>query len=159
MHQPVRRVLRVVLGRGQVMSNGQVGNNFAVVLELGGLGREALIQCGLDLTSDHYQCRKRHWGGTFKLTLEGHQLRVFGFKLRLGCGGTVRMNERACPLVRVSAVGVCSLSVRGLGMVVCFLCVCVRTVRILAWETQAVCFVRVYVYVCMYGGRHVQPER
>ena len=36
------------------------------------------------------------------------------------------MNGRACSLVRASAVRVCTVFVRGLGMAVCFLCGTVR---------------------------------
>ena len=45
------------------MSNDQVGDDFALALELGKLGREALalIQRGLDLVADHYQCRSGIW--------------------------------------------------------------------------------------------------
>ena len=46
------------------MSNDQVGDDFALALELGRLGREAfqLIQRGLDLVADCYQYRKRALG-------------------------------------------------------------------------------------------------
>ena len=56
MRKPVRRELGLVLGHDQVMSNDQVGGNFALALELGRLGREALalIQRGLDLVADRY---------------------------------------------------------------------------------------------------------
>ena len=107
------------------MSNDQVGDDFALTLKLGRLRRKALaiIQRGLDLADDCYQYRKRDLGGAFKLAREDHQLSPFGFKLRLGCGGNVRLNGRACSLVRASAVRVCTVLARGLGMAVCFLCV------------------------------------
>ena len=110
------------------MSNDQVGDAFALALELRRLGREALalIQRDLDLAADRYQCRKRDLGGAFKLALEGHQLNPFGFKLRVGCSGNVRMNGRLCSLVRESEIRVCTAPVRGLGMTVCFLCCAVR---------------------------------
>ena len=60
------------------------------------------------------------------LARKSHQLSPFNFKLRVGCGGNVRMNERACSLVRASAAYVLTVPVRGLGMVVCFLCGAVR---------------------------------
>ena len=93
------------------------------------------------------------------------------------------MNGRACSLVRASAVRVCTVPVRGLGIAVCFLCgvvrlrtayrggmcsnnlhsslcatifACVRAVQCWAWTAQAVYLVRVCVHV---GDRHVQPER
>ena len=97
------------------------------------------------------------------------------------------MNGRACLLVRTSsAVRVSTVPVRRLGMVVYFLCgavrprtayrgvmceqslywnlcaifyVGVRAVRRSEWAAQAVYIVSVCVYVCMYGGQHVQPER
>ena len=125
------------------MSNDQVGDDFALALELGRFGREALslIQRGLDLAADRYQCRKRDLGGAFKLARQGHQLTPFGFKLRVGCGGNVRMNERTCLLVRASAVRVCTVLVRGLGMALCFLCGCVL-------PNGAGCAVRVYTGAC-----------
>ena len=57
VRKPVRRQLGLVLGHGQVASNDQNGYDFALTLELGGLGREALaqIQRGLDLVADYYQ--------------------------------------------------------------------------------------------------------
>ena len=42
VRQPVRRELGLVLVHGQVMSNDQVGDDFALAFELGRLGREAL---------------------------------------------------------------------------------------------------------------------
>ena len=56
MRKPIRRELGLVLGHGEVMSNDQVGDDFALALELGRLGREAfaLIQRGLDLVVDRY---------------------------------------------------------------------------------------------------------
>ena len=118
MHKPVRRELGLVLGHGQVMFNDQVGDDFALALELGRLEREmlALIQRGLDLVADRYSCRKQDLGWAFKLSREGHQLCLFGFELRVGCGGHVRMNRRACSLVRASAVRMCTVPVRGPGM-------------------------------------------
>ena len=64
MRKPVRRELGLVLDYGQVMSNDQVGDDFALALELGRLGRKAfaLIQRGLDLVADRYQCWKRDLG-------------------------------------------------------------------------------------------------
>ena len=55
--KPIRREFGLVLGRGQVISNDQVGDNFVFALELGRFGREAfaLIQCGLDLATDRDQ--------------------------------------------------------------------------------------------------------
>ena len=54
MRKPVRHELGLVLGHGQVMSNDQVGNDFALTLELERLRLEALalIQRGLDLVAD-----------------------------------------------------------------------------------------------------------
>ena len=54
--KPVRRKLEWVLGHSQVMSNDQVGDDFALALELGRLGCEALalIQRGVDLVADRY---------------------------------------------------------------------------------------------------------
>ena len=56
VRKTIRRELGLVLGHGQVMTNGQVGNDFVLVLELGRLGREALalVQRGLDLVADRY---------------------------------------------------------------------------------------------------------
>ena len=53
VRKPVRRELGLVLGHGHVMSNDQVGDDFALALELGGLEREALalIWRGLDLVA------------------------------------------------------------------------------------------------------------
>ena len=50
------------LGHGQVISNYQVDDDFALALELGGFGREALalIQCGLDLVTDRDQSLERY---------------------------------------------------------------------------------------------------
>ena len=97
MHKSVGRELGLVLGHREVMSNDQVGDDVALVLKLVRLGREALalIQRGLNLAADRYQCRNRDLGGAFKLAGEGHQLSPSGFNLRLGCGN-VRMNGRAC---------------------------------------------------------------
>ena len=55
--KPVRREFGLVLGHGQVISNDQVSDNFVLALELGRFVREAfaLIQCGLDLATDHDQ--------------------------------------------------------------------------------------------------------
>ena len=74
MHKPVRRELGLVLSHGRVMPNDQVGNDFVLTLELGRLGRKALalIQRGLDLVVNRYQCRKRDLGEAFKLDREGH---------------------------------------------------------------------------------------
>ena len=57
MRKPVRREFGLVLGHGQVISNDQVSDDFALALELGGFGREAfaLIQCGLDLVTNRDQ--------------------------------------------------------------------------------------------------------
>ena len=56
VHKPVRRELGLVLGYGQVISNDQVGDDFALALELRRLEREAsaLVQRGLDLAVDRY---------------------------------------------------------------------------------------------------------
>ena len=56
VHKPVHRELGLVLGHGQIVSNDQVGDDFALALELGRLGREALalIQRGLDLGVNRY---------------------------------------------------------------------------------------------------------
>ena len=64
VRKPVRRELELVLGHGQVMSHDQVGDDFALVLELGVLGHEtlALIQRGLDLVAARYYCRERDLG-------------------------------------------------------------------------------------------------
>ena len=50
------------LGHGQVISNDQVDDDFALALELGGFGHEklALIQCGLDLVTDRNQSLERY---------------------------------------------------------------------------------------------------
>ena len=143
MHKQTHRELGSVLDHGHVMSNDQVGDDFMLALELGRLGREmlALIQCGLGLAANCYQCQKQGLGGAFKLTREGHQLSLFGFKLRVGCGGNVRMNGRACSLVRAIAVCVCTVLVRGLGTAVCFLCGGVL-------PTEAGYAVRVYTGAC-----------
>ena len=121
---------------------------------------------------------------------EDHQLSPFGFKLRVGSGGNVRMNRRARSLVRGSAVRVRTVPVRSLGKAVCFLCGVVRLRTAyqggmcgqnVYWSLCATFFACVhavrrvcvrygvrlgqpkqcilYVYACMYGGRHVQPER
>ena len=60
----VRRELGLVLGYGKVMFNDRVGDDFAHALEMGRLECEAfaLIQRGLDLVTDRYQCRKRDLG-------------------------------------------------------------------------------------------------
>ena len=42
VRKPVRRELGLVLGHGQVMSNDEVGDDFALALGLRRLGREAL---------------------------------------------------------------------------------------------------------------------
>ena len=93
------------------------------------------------------------------------------------------MNGRACSLVRASAVHLCTVPERGLGLAVCFLCCVMRlrtpyragcTARIYTGAC-ALHFPRVhvrygvrlgqpeqctlYAYVCTYGGRHVQTER
>ena len=59
VHKPVRSELGLFLTHGQVMPNDQVGDNFAFTLELGRLGRKALvlIQRGLDLAADRPQSR------------------------------------------------------------------------------------------------------
>ena len=56
VHKSVRRELGLVLGHGQVISNDQVDDDFALALELGRLGREALalIQRGSDLAANHH---------------------------------------------------------------------------------------------------------
>ena len=74
MHKPVRRELGLVLSHGRVMPNDQVGNDFVLTLELERLGRKALalIQRGLDLVVNRYECRKRDLGEAFKLDREGH---------------------------------------------------------------------------------------
>ena len=53
MRKPVRREFGQVLGHGQVISNDQVNDDFALALELGGFGLEALalVQCGPDLVT------------------------------------------------------------------------------------------------------------
>ena len=58
----VRREFGLVLGHGQVISNDHVNDDFAVALELGGFGCEALalIQCGLDLVTDRDQSLERY---------------------------------------------------------------------------------------------------
>ena len=43
VRKPVCRELGLFLGHGQVMSNDQVGDDFALALELGKLGRKALV--------------------------------------------------------------------------------------------------------------------
>ena len=50
------------MGHGQVISNGQVSDDFALALELGGFGREtlALIECGLDLVTDRDESLERY---------------------------------------------------------------------------------------------------
>ena len=55
-------ILGLVLGHGQVISHDQVSDDFALALELGGFGREALalIQCGLDLVTDPDQSLERY---------------------------------------------------------------------------------------------------
>ena len=60
--KPVRREFGLVLSHGQVISNDQVSDDFALVLKLGGFGREALalIQCGLDLVTDRDQSLERY---------------------------------------------------------------------------------------------------
>ena len=62
MRKPVRREFGLVLGYGQVIWNDQVNDDFALALELGGFGREALalIQCGLDLVTDRDQSLERY---------------------------------------------------------------------------------------------------
>ena len=62
MRKPVRREFGLVLGHSQVMSNDQVNDDFTLALELGGFGHEALalIQCGLDLVTDHDQSLERY---------------------------------------------------------------------------------------------------
>ena len=59
---PVRREFKQVLGHGQVVSNDQVNDDFALALELGGFGLEALalVQCGLDLVTDRDQSLERY---------------------------------------------------------------------------------------------------
>ena len=48
---------RLVLGHGQVISNDQVSDDFALALKLGRFRREtlALVQCGLNLVANRYQ--------------------------------------------------------------------------------------------------------
>ena len=60
------------LGHGQVISNDQVDDDFALALEPGGFGHEALalIQCGLDLVTDRDQSLERYLRGTFELSRE-----------------------------------------------------------------------------------------
>ena len=62
VRKPVRREFGLVLGYGQVISNDQVNDDFALALELGGFGREALalIQCGLDFVTDRDQSLERY---------------------------------------------------------------------------------------------------
>ena len=62
VRKPVRREFGLVLGHGQVISNDQINALFALALELGGFGREALalIQCGLDVT-DRDQSLERYF--------------------------------------------------------------------------------------------------
>ena len=64
VRKPVRCELGLVLGHDQVVSNDQVGDDFALALEMGRVGLEALalIQRDVDLMADHYQCRKRDLG-------------------------------------------------------------------------------------------------
>ena len=47
----------LVLGHGQVISNDQVSDDFALALKLGRFGRKARIDpvCGLDLATDRDQ--------------------------------------------------------------------------------------------------------
>ena len=54
--------LGLVLGHDQVISSDQVNDDFALALELGGFGREALalIQCSLDLVTDRDQSLERY---------------------------------------------------------------------------------------------------
>ena len=70
VRKPVYRELGLVLGHGQVMSNDQVRNDFALAFKVGRLGHEtlALIQRGLDLVANRYQCRKKNLGSAFKLS-------------------------------------------------------------------------------------------
>ena len=62
VRKPVRREFGLVLSYGQVISNDQVNDDFALALELEGFGREALalIQCGLDLVTDRDQSLERY---------------------------------------------------------------------------------------------------
>ena len=62
------------LGHGQVISNDKVDDDFALALELGRFGREALalIQCGLDLVTDRYQSLDRYLRRAFELSRECH---------------------------------------------------------------------------------------
>ena len=62
MRAPVRREFGLVLGHGQVISNDQVSDDFALALERGGFGRKGLasIQCGLDLMADCDQSLKQY---------------------------------------------------------------------------------------------------
>ena len=62
VRKSVPREFGLVLGHGQVISNDQVNDDFALALELGGFGREvlALIQCGLDLVTDRDQSLERY---------------------------------------------------------------------------------------------------
>ena len=128
------------------MPNDQVGDDFAFTFELGRLGREdlALIQRGLDFAADHSQCRLRDLGGAFKLAREGPKLGPFGFKLRVGCVGNVRMNGRTCSLVRASAVRVCAVLVRAWTWPFAFRAVLCGRVLL----TVAGCAVTVYTGTC-----------
>ena len=62
VRKPVRREFGLVLSYGQVISNDQVNDDFALALELEGFGHEALalIQCGLDLVTDRDQSLERY---------------------------------------------------------------------------------------------------
>ena len=56
VHEPVRSELELTLGHGQVMSDDQVGDDFAFTLKLRRVERKALalIQRGLDLPTNHH---------------------------------------------------------------------------------------------------------
>ena len=86
---------------------------------------------------------------------------------------TYIMNGRACSFVRASAVRICTVPVLGLGMAAYSLPggvygqnlywgLCATLSRLYerygVWLRQCEQCI-LYVYVCVYGGRHVQPER
>ena len=99
MREPVRSELALVLGHGQIMLNAQVGEDFELAHELWRLGHEALalVKRSLYLAADRHQCRQRNLGGVLKWSREGHQIGIFGLKLRAGFGeGYARTGVRAC---------------------------------------------------------------
>ena len=80
------------------------------------------------------------------------------------------MNGRACSFVRASAVRMCTVPVLGLGMVAnslpggpeftLGLCATFSRVYVRYGVRLGQCEQCIlYVCVCVYGGRHVQPER